>query len=125
MRAENAVLLEGFETWLEKSGLKKKTLRRHLGNVCCYTGHYLLYDDIVRPQEGLSSVNGFFNWFFPRKAVWSSVTNTRETVASLKKFCRYLSEIGLVEASEYQELLAAVKSAMPEWLAHYRDFEAW
>ncbi len=57
--------------------------------------------------------------------MWSSVTSTKETVASLKKFYRYLSEIGLVEASEYQEFLAEVKSEMPEWLGHYRDFEAW
>ncbi len=120
IRTENAVLLEGFETWL-----KEKTVRKHLGNVSFYIDHYLLYDDIVRPHEGLSAVNGFFNWFFPHKAMWSSVTTAKETVAGLKKFYRYLTEVGLVEASEYQEFLAEAKSEMPEWLGHYRDFEAW
>ena len=125
IRAENAVLLEGFETWLKESGLKEKTVRKHLGNVSFYIDDYLLYDDIVRPQDGLSAVNGFFNWFFPRKAMWSSVTTTKETAASLKKFYRYLSENGLVEASDYQEFFAEVKSEMPEWLRHYRDLEPW
>ena len=120
IRAENAVLLEGFETWL-----KKKTVRKHLGNVSFYIDHYLLYDDIVRPHDGLSAVNGFFNWFFPHKAMWSSVATAKETVAGLKKFYRYLTEVGLVEASEYQEFLAEAKSEMPEWLGYYRDFEAW
>jgi hypothetical protein len=125
IRAENAVLLDEFEAWLEESGLKEKTVRKHMGNVSFYIDDYLLYDEIVRPQEGLSAVNGFFEWFFPRKAMWSSVTSTKETVASLKKFYRYLSEIGLVEASEYHEFLAEVKSEMPGWLGHYCDFEAW
>jgi hypothetical protein len=125
IRAENTELLRGFETWLEQSGLKEKTVRKHLGNVSFYIDHYLLYDDIVRPQEGLSAVNGFFNWFFPRKAMWSNVTTTKETVAGLKKFYWYLVEIGLLEAQEYEEFLAEVKSEMPEWLAHYLDLEVW
>ena len=48
IRAENAVLLEGFGTWLADSGLKKKTVRKHQGNVSFYIDDYLLYDDIVR-----------------------------------------------------------------------------
>ena len=30
IRAENAVLLKGFRTWLEELGLKEKTVRKHL-----------------------------------------------------------------------------------------------
>jgi hypothetical protein len=55
----------------------------------------------------------------------SNVTTTKETVASLKKFYRYLLEVGSVEAAEYQAFLAEVKSEMPEWLEHYRDLEEW
>jgi hypothetical protein len=106
---------------LADSGLKKKTIRKHQGNVSFYIDDYLHYDDIVRPQEGLSFVNRFFTWFFPRKTMWSSVKTTKETVAGLKKFYLYLAEIGLVEAWAYQEFLAEVKSEMPEWLGRYRD----
>ena len=57
--------------------------------------------------------------------MWSSVTTTKETVAGLKKFYLYLAEIGLVDASEYQEFLAEVKSKMPERLGHYCHLDAW
>ena len=125
IRSENEVLLKGFNNWLAQSGLTEKTIKKHIGNVWFYINEYLLYEDAVRPREGLSTVNEFFNWFFPRKAMWSNVTTTKETVASLKKFYRYLVEAGSVEAAEYQEFLAEVKSQMPEWLEHYRDIETW
>ena len=57
--------------------------------------------------------------------MWSSVTTTKETVVGLKKFYLYLAEIGLVDASEYQEFLAEVKSKMPERLGHYCHLDAW
>jgi hypothetical protein len=73
----------------------------------------------------LSKIDGFFNWFFPRKAMWSSVSSTKETVAGLKKFYLYLVEIERVEANDYKDFLSEVKSEMPEWLGHYRNFDAW
>ncbi|NCC27534.1 MAG: hypothetical protein EOM22_05115 [Gammaproteobacteria bacterium] len=53
VRAENAALLEGFGTWLTDSGLKEKTVHKHQGNVSFYIDHYLLWDDITRPEDGL------------------------------------------------------------------------
>jgi hypothetical protein len=35
-------LLEGFETWLADSGLKQKTVRKHLRNVSFYIDDHLL-----------------------------------------------------------------------------------
>ena len=125
IRSENEVLLKGFSKWLEQSGLKEKTIKKHTGNVWFYINEYLLYEDAVRPQEGISAVNEFFNWFFPRKAMWSNVTTTKETVASLKKFYRFLVDIGSVEATDNQWLLEEVKSEMPAWLEHYRYLEEW
>ncbi len=125
VRAENAALLEGFGTWLTDSGLKEKTVHKHKGNVSVYIDHDLLRDDITRPEDGLSRINGFFNWFFPRKAMWSSVSSTKETVAGIKKFYLYLVEIERVEANDDKDFQSEVKSEMPEWLGHYRNFDAW
>jgi len=36
-----------------------------------------------------------------------------------------VSEIERIEEDDYREFLSEVKSEMPEWLGHYRDFEAW
>ncbi len=66
-----------------------------------------------------------FNWFFPRKAMWSSTASAKETVASLKKFYKYLAEKNIVEISDYKFLLALIKQDMPEWLEHYKDEYEW
>jgi len=121
IRSENTVLLEEFSVWLEQSGLKKKTVQGHTGNVWFYINEYLVYEDAIRPAEGISLIDGFFNWFFPNKAMWSSVATTKETVASLKRFFRFLAERGVLERAHYDEFLAEVKSQMPVWLDNYRD----
>jgi len=97
-----------------------------LGNhLLFYINEYLLYEEAIPAKEGITSINGFFNWFFPRKAMWSSLTSTKETVASLKKFYKYLMEIGLVDEEDYRFLLSEVKHNMDEWLEHYDDQYGW
>lgn len=125
IREENGGLLTGFAEWLLESDLKEKTIRKHVQNVDFYVNHYLLYDDCTPAKDGISSLNGFFNWFFPRKAMWSSASSTKETVASLKKFYKCLTEKNIVGVSDYQFLLALIKQDMPEWLEHYRDECQW
>ena len=118
---ENSKLLTDFAEWMLGSNLKENTIRKHVQNVDFYVNHFLLYDDCTRAMNGISSLNGFFNWFFPRNAMWSSTASTKETVASLKKFYKYLTEKNIVEVSDYKFLLALIKQDMPEWLEHYKD----
>ncbi len=125
IREENKVLLKAFEKRLLVSGLKNKTITKHIQNVDFYINDYLLYDDCVHAKDGISSVHGFFNWFFPRKAMWSSKASTKETVASLKKFYKCLSELGFLEVTDYEFLLSEIKAEMPEWLANYSDENGW
>ena len=125
IRKENGELLSGFTVWLTESGLKEKTIRKHVQNVDFYIDDYLLYDDCTRAKDGVSSLSGFFNWFFPRKAMWSSKASTKETTASLKKFYKFLAEKGIIEAADYQFLLLMVKEEMPEWLEHYSNECYW
>ena len=125
IRAENKVLLEGFEKWLLASGLKEKTINKHMQNVDFYINDYLLYDSCTHAKDGTSLLNGFFNWFFPRKAMWSSRASTKETAASLKKFYKCLTEAGIVEVADYQFLLSEIKHGMPEWLGNYSDELEW
>lgn len=125
IREENSGLLTGFAEWLLESDLKEKTIQMHVENVGFYVNHYLLYDDCTHARDGISSLNGFFNWFFPRKAMWSSTASTKQTVAGLKKFYKYLAQESIIEISDYQFLLASIKQGMPEWLEHYEDEDEW
>lgn len=67
IRSENTVLLEEFRVWLEQSGLKKKTVQGHTGNVWFYINEYLIYEDAIRPAEGISLIDGFFNRSSPTR----------------------------------------------------------
>ncbi len=125
IRAENDVLLDGFEIWLSQRGLKEKTIRKHRQNADFYINDYLLYDDCTHAKDGVSSLNGFFNWFFPRKAMWSSKAATKDTAASLKKFYKFLAESGVAKPADYLFLLSEIKSEMPEWLGNYSDEYDW
>ncbi|MES9858091.1 MAG: hypothetical protein ABW166_16040 [Sedimenticola sp.] len=85
----------------------------------------MLHDEVIPAKEGVSSINGFFDYFFPRKAMWSSKASTRETVASLKKFYKCLAEIGLMEEFDYRFLLSEVKQNKEDWLEHYDNQSNW
>ena len=67
IRSENELLLNGFKVWLIESGLKENTIKKHMGNAWFYITEYLLYEDAVCPQDGLSAISEFFNWFFRAK----------------------------------------------------------
>lgn len=125
IQKENDELIEGFAVWLQGSSLKEKTISKHISNVDFYINDFLLYDDCICAKDGILSLNGFFNWYFPRKAMWSSSSSTKDFVASLKKFYKFLSEINIIEASDYMFLLAMIKQDMPEWLEHYKDDYEW
>ena len=125
IREENKVILEDFKKWLLMSGLKEKTVKKHALNVDFYINDFLLYDDCVHAKDGIILLNGFFNWFFPRKAMWSSKASTKETAAGLKKFYKYLAEAGIVEDEDYQCLLSDIKNEMPEWLENYSEEYEW
>jgi site-specific recombinase XerD len=121
IREENAILLDGFRRLLEADGLKAKTIRRHTENIDFYINAYLLYDGLNHAVDGIDAMHGFFDWFFPRKAMWSGAAAVRENVASLKKFYKFMAEAGLVTAADYVQLLHEVKEGLPEWMAHYKN----
>jgi hypothetical protein len=125
IREENIVLLSEFEAVLKAAGLAQKTIRRHLSNVDFYINDYLLYDGLNHARDGVTSVHGFFDWFFPKKAMWSSPEATRENAASLKKFYRFMLETGRMDVVDYAFLLQAVKEEMPNWLAQYGGEHGW
>lgn len=124
-REKNRKTLGLFEEWLMARGLKKKTVNKHIDNVAFYINEYLLYEEIVAAADGIGSINGFFDWFFPRKAMWSNKSNTKEIAASLKKFYKFQCEGGLIEEQDYDFLLSEVKSNMDEWLSHYDSQSGW
>lgn len=130
IREKNLVVLNEFGNALHEAGLKDKTINRHVGNVEFYINDYLLYDELREIEDGIEAIDGFFNWFFPRKALWSTIETTRQNITSLKKFYKFLLEQERIDQDDYEFLLQIIREEKDEWLSHYdylenSDFDRW
>ena len=52
IRESNEKLLDQFANWLKRSGLASRTIENHVQNIDFYINEFLLYDDVMEPQEG-------------------------------------------------------------------------
>ena len=91
IRVYNQPLLEEFRSWLEQSGLVKKTVKAHVYNIGFFTEYLVYYEPLKKLDEADSGDVRMFlaNWF-PRKAMWASITSVKSNIASFKKFFRWL-----------------------------------
>jgi hypothetical protein len=122
IRAENAILLTEFASWLKASGLPEKVVENHRVNIDFYINDYLLYDDALEAKDGAGDVGMFLGDWFIRKAMWSNPSSIKENAASLKKFYAFMHEKGLVSAEDLAELKQTVKEEMPDWLDTVRRY---
>jgi site-specific recombinase XerD len=116
IRSSNKKLLNDFKKWLQSFGLSEKTIRSHISNIDFYINEYLLYEDIIKAEDGISSVNMFLGYWFIKKAMWASKASIKNNATSLTKFYTFLLKKGLIEQNDLSELKAIIKEEMPEWL---------
>jgi site-specific recombinase XerD len=117
IRESNGKLLADFEDWLRESNLADQTISKHVENIDFYINEYLLYEDAVEPQDGVSDVSMFLGYWFIRKAMWASASSIKSNAASLKKFYTFLHDRGAVSQDDLDSLEETIKEEMPEWLA--------
>ena len=75
----NNLLLQLFEEDLVKSGLKEKTIRRHLSNVDFFLNEFLIRAGALPMEEGISMLDEYLGNFFIRKCMWSTPANALHT----------------------------------------------
>jgi site-specific recombinase XerD len=117
IRESNGKLLADFEDWLREANLADQTISKHIENIDFYINEYLLYEDAVEPQDGVSDVSMFLGYWFIRKAMWASASSIKSNAASLKKFYTFLHDRGAVSQDDLDSLKETIKEEMPEWLA--------
>jgi site-specific recombinase XerD len=117
IRESNGKLLADFEDWLREANLADQTISKHVENIDFYINEYLLYEDAVEPQDGVSDVSMFLGYWFIRKAMWASASSIKSNAASLKKFYTFLHDRGAVSQDDLDSLKETIKEEMPEWLA--------
>jgi site-specific recombinase XerD len=118
IEAYNQPILDAFSTALKQAGLSEKTVTEHVSNIEFFT-HYLVYDEPLQKLDEADSVDveTFLEDWFPRKAMWASVTSTKSNMASFKKFFRWMGETGRVSAETVADVLDTLKENRDDFLA--------
>jgi site-specific recombinase XerD len=111
IRLANQPILESFEHWLRQSGLREQTVRAHVENLWLFEHYLLLYDYSLRRLDDAtdSEVYWFLADWFPRKALWASVSSMTVYLATFKKFFTWMGETGLVSPQVVADVLSTLK----------------
>lgn len=127
IKERNYLLLDLFKDDLIQSGLKDKTISRHLSNVEFYINEFLLYRDAYHMEEGLNMLDDYLGNFYICKCLWSTPGNIKSTAASIKKFYKSMVDHGKVDKEDYYDLCSLIKDSMDIWqmdCAIYNDPES-
>ena len=127
IKERNYLLLDLFKDDLIQSGLKDKTISRHLSNVEFYINEFLLYRDAYPMEEGLNMLDDYLGDFYIRKCLWSTPGNIKSTAASIKKFYKSMLAHGEIDKTGYHYLCSLIKDSMEVWqtdCAIYNDPES-
>lgn len=120
----NEDYLKMFEKSLEEKQLTAKTIRKHISNIDFYLNDYLTYyDEIIKMEDGTQYTRSFLGDWFIRKAMWASKSSIKEMASSLKKFYEYMSALGFVKISDYQEMCYEIKDNMDLYLENLEDYD--
>ena len=120
----NEDYLKMFEKNLEEKQLTTKTIRKHVSNIDFYLNDYLTYyDEIIKMEDGTQYTGSFLGDWFIRKAIWASKSSIKEMASSLKKFYEYMSALGFVKISDYQEMCYEIKDNMDFYLENLEDYD--
>jgi hypothetical protein len=75
IKIENQKIIDDFRKYLESKKLSEKTIDKHVYNVEFYINDFLLYEEPLKPHEGVNTIDSFLGYWFIRKALWASKTS--------------------------------------------------
>jgi site-specific recombinase XerD len=122
IQAANQPILNAFEVWLEQSGLSEKTIQIHVSNIDFFTNYLVYYEPLKKLDEANSGdVWMFLDDWFPRKALWASITSVTSYLASFKKFFRWMGETGRVSPKTVTDVLELLKEERGTFLRNVAE----
>jgi len=68
----------------------------------------------MKPMK--ADVSSFLLDWFPRKALWASVSNTKQYLASFKKFFQWMGETQRVSSEIVDDVLTTMKEERQDFL---------
>ena len=111
IQVANQPILDGFEYALKQAGLSEQTIKAHVDNMRFF-GRYLLWSgySLRRLDEATEGdVYDFLEDWFPRKALWASVSTMKVYLASFKKFYRWMGATSLVSPETVADVISTLK----------------
>ena len=112
----NNILLEEFRQRLVADKLSPKTITSHTENMRFFVNDFLLYNDIIMPQDGCEHISMFIGDFFLRKALWASPDSVKKYISSFKKFYTFMVETGRTTVSQLEAMKLTIKEEKEEWI---------
>jgi len=122
-REMNETLLDEFREYLKSSGLKPKTIKRHISNINFYINEYLLYEDINSAEDGVYRIDMYLGYWFIKKAMWASVGTIRTNAASLKKFYKFMYENEYTSKEELEYMEKDIKDNLETWIKKMKRYD--
>ena len=109
----NQPILDGFERSLKQAGLSAPTIKDHVDNMRLFAHYLLLYAYSLRRLDEATEGNvyDFLEDWFPRKALWASVSSMKVYLASFKKFFKWMGATGLVAPQTVEDVLSTLKDS--------------
>ncbi len=113
IQGANQPLLDGFEHALKQAGLSEHTIKAHVDNMRFFGRYLLWYGSSLRRLDEATEgdVYDFLEEWFPRKALWASVSSMKVYLASFKKFFTWMGETGLVPPETVEDVRSTLKDS--------------
>ena len=113
IQGANQPILDGFEYWLKQAGLSEQTIKAHVDNMGLFARYLLWYGYSLRRLDEATEGNvyDFLEDWFPRKALWASVSSMKVYLASFKKFFTWMGETGLVPPETVEDVRSTLKDS--------------
>ena len=113
IRHANQPILDGFEHALKQARLSEPTIKAHVDNMRLFGRYLLWYGYSLRRLDEATEgdVYDFLEDWFPRKALWASVSSMRVYLASFKKFFTWMGETGLVTPETAEDVRSTLKDS--------------
>ena len=125
---KNYELLNQFGEYLQKKGLKVKTINKHLSNLDLFFNRFLPLNakfsekEIADIYDGPMEFDTYFGDWYIRKFLNSTVTSLKSSISSIKKFYRFLYEIGKISKSDLKIINDLLKESKDEWIVKMQKY---
>ena len=117
IQKHNAPILASFQTSLAHAGLARKTVKNHVDNIDFFTEYLVYYEPLKRLDEAdEGDISAFLLDWFPRKALWASVSNTKQYLASFKKFFQWMGDTQRIAPEVVEDVLTTLKEEREDFL---------